>query len=67
MTQKEVLKWFELYFPEYAGDKIDTWFPNGKNSIRIRQTNKQEFIFTFVDASNWKFETVNSFMKGQTK
>ena len=67
MTQKEVLKWFELYFPEYAGDKIDTWFPNGKNSIRIRQTNKQEFIFTFVDTSNWKFETINSFMKGQTK
>ena len=67
MTQKEVLKWFELYFPEYTGDRIDTWFPNGKNSIRIRQTNKQEFIFTFVDTSNWKFETINSFMKGQTK
>ena len=39
MTHNEVFKWFELYFPIYAGDKIDTWFQNGKNSIRVRQTN----------------------------
>jgi len=47
MTHNEVFKWFELYFPFYAGDKIDTWFQNGKNSLRIRQTNGQEFIFTY--------------------
>ena len=46
MTRNEVYKWFELYFPLYAGENAATWFPNGKNSIRVRQTNGAEFIFT---------------------
>lgn len=45
MSHSEVYKWFELYFPQYAGDKVESWFQNGKNSIRIRQKNHQEFIF----------------------
>jgi hypothetical protein len=45
MSHSEVYKWFELYFPQYAGDNVETWFQNGKNSIRIRQKNHQEFIF----------------------
>ena len=65
MSQKELFKWFELYFSQYAGDKIEAWFPNGKNSIRIRQLNKQEFIFTFTSEDEWKFETIKSFMKGK--
>lgn len=64
MTYGDVYKWFELYFPNYAGDKVDTWFQNGKNSIRIRQKNKQEFIFTYHSAGNFRFETVESFMVG---
>lgn len=49
MSHSKVYKWFELYFPQYAGNKVEAWFQNGKNSIRIRQTNNQEFIFTFSD------------------
>lgn len=64
MSHSEVYKWFELYFPDYAGDKLDTWFQNGKNSIRIRQTNHQELVFTMQDKNNWKFETLESFMAG---
>ena len=37
MDHSEVMKWFENYFPDYSGDRIDVWFPNGRNSIRIRQ------------------------------
>ncbi len=62
MTHKSVYQWFELYFPLYAGDKVDVWFQNGKNSIRIRQKNHQEFIFTFNDKDDWRFETVKSFI-----
>ena len=58
----EVYKWFKLYFPSFA-DHVETWFPNGKNSIRVRQTNKQEFIFTYNGPKNWCFETVESFLK----
>lgn len=63
MSHKEVYKLFELYFPYYAGDKVDAWFPNGKGSIRIRQKNKQNFIFTFNGERDWKFETLDSFLK----
>ena len=64
MSHSEVYKWFELYFPQYAGDNVETWFQNGKNSIHIRQKNHQEFIFTFNNEGNWRFETVESFMNG---
>lgn len=64
MVHSDVYKWFGLYFPDYAGDKVDRWFPNGKNSIRIRQKDHQEFIFTFQDKNHWKFETLENFMTG---
>lgn len=67
MTHNEVFKWFELYFELFAGDRVAVWFPNGKNSIRVRQQNDAEFIFTFNDNRDWKFETVNSFTKQKTK
>ena len=63
MTHNEVLKHFALYFPLYSGDKVDTWFPNGRNSIRVRQTNGQEFIFTFHSHKDWRFETIDSFIR----
>lgn len=40
------------------------WFPNGRNSIRIRQKNGQEFIFTYHSQKDWKFETITSFLNG---
>lgn len=63
MSHSEVYKWFELYFPEYAGSKVDMWFANGKNSIRVRQTNGEEFVFTYDGKQDWKLETVKSFLK----
>ncbi len=65
MAHGDVYKWFELYFPNYAGEKIEIWFPNGKNSIRVRQTNKQEFIFTYSGKDDWRLETAKSFAKGR--
>ena len=62
MVHQEVFKWFELYFPDYVKERIECWFPNGKNSIRLRQINKQEFIFTYNGKDNWRFETLYSFM-----
>jgi hypothetical protein len=67
MTHNEVFKWFELYFELFAGNRVAVWFPNGKNSIRVRQQNDAEFIFTFNNHRDWKFETVDSFMKHKTK
>jgi len=63
MSHNEVYKWFELYFQLYAGDKVTTWFQNGKNSIRVRQTNGQEFVFTYNSKKDWRFETIDSYIK----
>ena len=37
MSHSEVYKWFELYFPQYAGDKVESWFQNGKNRIVVTE------------------------------
>lgn len=63
MAHSDVLKWFELYFPQFGGENVAVWFPNGRNSIRVRQTNGQEFVFTYSGKDDWKFETVKSFLK----
>lgn len=63
MSHVEVLKQFESRFPDFSGDAVDVWFANGKNSIRIRQKNRMEFIFTFNGDKDWKLETIDSFMK----
>lgn len=67
MAHTTILKWFELYFPAYAGDNIKAWFPNGKNSIRVRQKNEHDFVFTFNNHDDWKFETIKSYINNTMK
>lgn len=63
MAHSDILKIFERMFPNYAGVKINVWFPNGRNSIRVRHHNKREYVFTFNGPSDWKLETIESFLK----
>ena len=58
MNHSIVYKLFALYFPDYAGDNVASWYPNGNSSIRIKQK-----IFTLIDKCNWTFETIGSFIK----
>jgi hypothetical protein len=62
MMSKDIYEWFKLYFPQFV-EHVETWFPNGKNSVRVRQTNGQEFIFSYNGQRDWRFETVDSFLK----
>ena len=62
MTHDIVLQHFRKCFPHYANEII-AWFPNGKNSIRVRYDHGQEFIFTFNSESNWVYETVDSYIE----
>ena len=59
MSHSEIMKWFEYYFPDYSRNRVD-----GRNSIRIRQKNGQEFIFTYHSQKDWRFETITSFLNG---
>ena len=56
MSHNEVFAGFKDRFPGSVRD-IDVWFQNGKNSIRIRFKNKNEFVFTYYDMHNWALET----------
>lgn len=66
MTHNDVYKKFASFFPDYASD-VDLWFPNGKNSVRIRSKGRAEFVkglpeyvFTYNGDFEWSFETIKN-------
>lgn len=67
MPHKELVEKFKHLLPNYAEYMVE-WFPNGKNSIRIRHVYGRDYIFTYHAPHNWRFETVDCFvddMKGE--
>lgn len=66
MSHHEVLNLFLSFFPREAMDML-TWFPNGKNSIRIRLNDGQDYVFTINNKKNWRFETIDSFIERSMK
>lgn len=62
MTQKEVLEKFEE-ISHISKDEIDTWFPNGRSSVRVRLKNGNELIFTYKNKNIWRLETKASFLE----
>lgn len=43
-------------------DIVTCWFPNGKNSIRVRLRESGDLIFTYTSKKKWKLETVDSYL-----
>lgn len=62
MTHPRVYEEFKTYFPQYE-QMMKLWFPNGKNSIRVRLNNGRELVFTYNGTNEWCFETVDNFLK----
>ena len=50
MIHTQVYGFFQTCLPDQAKE-VKEYFPNGKNSIRIRKTNGQEFIFSAAFAA----------------
>lgn len=61
MIHTQVYGFFQTCLPDQAKE-VKEYFPNGKNSIRIRKTNGQEFIFSLREPKAWKFETIDQFL-----
>lgn len=62
MTHNQIDKFFRSLFPAYY-NSVEVWFPNGKNSIRVRLRGlPDEFIFTYINDKEWKFETVGNYL-----
>lgn len=67
MKHDLIFHYFKTHMPVEA-KRIIQWFPNGLNSIRVRLTNNDEFIFTYNGEREWCYETVDSYivrMKGE--
>lgn len=62
MKQEEVYQQFEKHFPQFS-EHVEEWFPNGKDSIRVRIQSGSDFIFTYHNSWDWCLETVESFIK----
>ena len=60
MLHIDVLKRFKEIFPIKDGS-IEYWWPNGKNSIRVRLKNSFELVLTYLSNKKWRLETVESF------
>lgn len=71
MSHNEVFKIFKKIFPQYVNDDL-IYFPAGKNCIRIRgiegySFHGRDFIFAYDSHSDWKFETLESFLQEMSK
>lgn len=62
MKHVEVYENFERMFPERA-IFVEDWFPNGKDSIRVRIKSGSDFIFTYHNWLDWSLETIESFIR----
>lgn len=70
MTKDGIYRIFKNYFPNFVWDRTATWYPNGRDSIRVKNAAGEELIFTYSSEKNWRLETIDSFlekMKGETK
>lgn len=61
MTPKDVYKAFRD-ISRTTDEDIEMWFPNGKDSIRVKLRNKQELIFTYDSPKYWRIETRGAFL-----
>lgn len=70
MLHTDVYEKFKEMFPDHSS-YVDEWFPNGKNSVRVRIKSGSDFIFTYNNVFDWCYETTDSFinklMKGGQK
>lgn len=64
MTHNNVYKKLKALLMPAADEQLECWFPNGKNSIRIRPKKgaKYDMIFTYHSDFVFKLETVNSWL-----
>lgn len=62
MTHKKVYETFKDLF-NVEDEEVSAWFQNGLNSIRVRNQNRVEFVFTYENDHDWVLETAEHFLK----
>lgn len=68
MSHNDIYQKFEQMFPNMADRMTDIWYPEGKNSIRIRRgRNIRQLVFTYFSDKEWKLESYYHFMNRKEK
>lgn len=62
MVHSKVFECFQEHLPAFA-EKVETYFPNGKNSIRVRQKDGKEFIFRLTEKKLGGLKLSTSFLQ----
>lgn len=66
MTHNSVYRRFKEILPDIAKDTV-AWFGNGKDSIRVRLTDGEDYIFTLTGRDTWTYENLDSFIERLNK
>ena len=66
MTHTEIYAKLQIVFTDIY-NVTEEWFPNGKNSIRLKLMSNEEMIFTYRGTNNWSLETVDSYLERLSK
>lgn len=61
MTHNKVYEDFKERMPVYV-ERVVEWFPNGKDSVRVRFENGKDYIYTITDGG-FSFETKDHFIE----
>lgn len=61
MIHTIIIEIFKQNFPQYK-DNITEWYPNGKNSIRVKLKDKTEIVYTHNSDRNWSLESKKHFI-----
>lgn len=62
MSHSRVFDIFKKKFT-HLGLQVQEWFPNGKDSVRVRLHDRQELIFTYYGERRYILETKDNYME----
>ena len=62
MSHEKIYLTFKQLYPSIEAGIVE-WFPNGKDSIRVRNIVGSDFIFTYHGPTDWCYETLDSFIR----
>ena len=66
MVHSEILKKFQSLFPEIE-EEVEVWFPNGRDSIRLRERGGLELVFSVHGDCDWSIETLNLYIDNKMR
>lgn len=62
MSNREVLEKAKEVFPHFFENGY-TWYPLGKNGVRVRSGNGKTVFITYMDGNDWSIETPEHYAK----